>query len=206
MYASLARQIAAIDNAQSASPIISELKDKLEERVPSEDELLALFPELVYTNTVSKQRALIKYVLGRLAREQGHVYAADMDDLTIEHLVPQSAIGSDGWTDTLVGQAGNLILVTKTTNGKLENKSFSDKKLILKANRSADLIPDYFLSAKELTPELVRRRTADLAKVAYRLDIPPLDRCDVMAVKRKWNFSIYPNALINWESLMHLAS
>ena len=66
-----------------------------------------------------------------------------------------------------MGFAGDLILVTKTTNGKLENKSFSDKKLILKANRSADLIPDYFLSAKELTPELVRRRTADLAKVAY---------------------------------------
>lgn len=167
MYASLARQIANVKDAQGATPIINELRYKLKERVPSEQEFMALFPELVYTNTVSKQRTLVKYVLARLARSAGHAFTADLDDLTIEHLFPQSKIGSDGWADENVGQTGNLILVTKTLNSKLENKTFAEKKEVLKKNKCADLLPEYFLTAKELTPALIARRTSELASLAY---------------------------------------
>lgn len=167
MYTSLARQIASVNDAQGATPIINELKKKLKERVPSESEFLVLFPNLIYTNTVSKQRALVKYVLARLARLEGHAYAADMDELTIEHLIPQSKIGKDGWTENTIGQAGNLVLVTKKLNDKLKDKTFADKKVILKSHKCADLLPDYFLSAAELTPKLIEQRTRDLGTLAY---------------------------------------
>lgn len=167
MYASLARQIASVKDAQDATPIVNELKTKLKERVPSESEFLVLFPNLIYTNTVSKQRALVKYVLARLARLEDHAYAADMDDLTIEHLIPQSRIGKDGWTEDTVGQTGNLVLVTKLLNDKLKDKNFTDKKAILKANKCADLLPDYFWSAAELTPKLIEQRTRALGEIAY---------------------------------------
>lgn len=45
MYAALARQIAGVKDAEKATPIIAELRSKLKERVPSEEEFLALFPE-----------------------------------------------------------------------------------------------------------------------------------------------------------------
>ena len=51
--------------------------------------------------------------------------------MTIEHLVAQSLIGTDGFTDALVGQCGNLILVPEELNDKLADKSFTQKKAIL---------------------------------------------------------------------------
>lgn len=167
MYAALARQIAGSPNPEKAGPILNELRAKLRERVPSEEEFLALFPELIYTNKISKQRALVKYVLAKIARHSGQSFSADMDDLTIEHLHPQSKIDAAPWTDELAGQLGNLILVTKSTNEKLENKSFSEKKSILRSAKYHDALPDYFWNATDLTPDLVQRRTRELAKLAY---------------------------------------
>lgn len=167
MYASLARQIANIANAQEATPVLNELKAKLKERIPSSAQFLAVFPELIYTNTASKQRALVKYVLAKLSRAQGHAFAADLDDLTIEHIFPQSKIDEKTWTSGIVGQAGNLVLVTKSVNEKLENKSFAEKKIILRANKCADLLPDYFWSAADITPDLIARRTNELASLSY---------------------------------------
>lgn len=167
MYASLARQIAAVEDPQAAGSILNELRLKLRERVPSEEQFLAVFPELIYTNKISKQRALVKYVLAKLARHRGHAYPADIDDLTIEHLHPQSKVDGGVWTDELAGQLGNLILVTKDLNDKLENKSFSDKKKILADANCQHLLPDYFWSANELTPALVQARTRDLGTAAY---------------------------------------
>lgn len=167
MYASLARQVASVENAQEATPVLAELRRKLKERVPSEEQFLALFPELIYTNIISKQRALVKYVLAKIGRYAGHSYPVDIDELTIEHLYPQSKIGGDEWKDELVGQLGNLILVSKKINDKLEDKSFAEKKAILKAEKCDDLLPDYFWKAKELAPDLVTRRTRELGQIAY---------------------------------------
>lgn len=167
MYASLARQIAVVKNAQDATPIINDIRAKLKGRVPSESEFLVFFPNLIYTNTVSKQRALVKYVLARLARTAGHTYAADLDELTIEHLTSQSKIGQNGWNEQTVGQVGNLILVTKEVNDKLKDKPFAEKKKILMANKCKDLLPDYFWNAADLTPQLIEQRTRELGVLGY---------------------------------------
>lgn len=167
MYASLARQITAIKDAQAATPVLTELRNKLKERVPKEAEFLALFPELVYTNTLSKQRSLVKYVLSRIARSDGHAYTADLDDLTIEHLFPQSKIDGGDWTDEIVGQTGNLILLPKDLNDKLENKPFVEKKKLLKENNYQSLLPNYFWAVDELTPALIQKRTLELGSIAY---------------------------------------
>ena len=119
------------------------------------------------TSTVSKQRAIVKYVRSRIARVEGRAFPAGIDELTIEHLHPQSKINGGEWSDEVVGQLGNLILVTKELNDKLENKSFADKKSILMANKYDSFLPDYFWSAAELTPELVVRRTRDIGVMAY---------------------------------------
>lgn len=168
MYALLARQIAAIASAQDATPVLGDLKKKLQERTPAKPEFLALFPGLLYTGTLSKERNLVKYVLGKISRELGHAFPADLDDLTIEHLVPQSSIDGTSWTDEVVGQTGNLILVTKDLNEKLENKNFKDKKALLLKNNYKNILPDYFLASEELTPALIEKRTTELAELSYK--------------------------------------
>lgn len=167
MYASLARQITAVKDAQAATPILSELRNKLKERVPTEAEFLALFPELLYTNTLSKQRGLVKYVLSRIARHEGHAYTANMEDLTIEHIFPQSKIDETVWKEEIVGQIGNLILLPKDLNDKLRDKSFSDKKRIILENNYKHLLPSYFWTAADITPALIQKRTQEIGKVAY---------------------------------------
>ena len=126
-----------------------------------------LFPNLIYTNKVTKQRALVKYVLSRLGRADGHAYSADLDDLTIEHLVPQSKIDKDNWSDDTIGQVGNLILVTKDVNDKLRDRTFAEKKAVLKANKCNDLMPESFWKAPDLTIDLIQQRTLELGALAY---------------------------------------
>lgn len=167
MYALLARHIATIKNAQEATPILKDLRKKLQERVPPIAEFLALFPGLLYTSTLTKERQLVKYVLAKISRELSHAFPADLDDLTIEHLVPQSSIGAAKWTDEIVGQIGNLILVTKDLNQKLEDKSFKAKKALLLKNKYNDMLPDYFWDTDQLTPDLIKRRTTELAELSY---------------------------------------
>ncbi|MFA1682265.1 DUF262 domain-containing protein [Achromobacter dolens] len=166
MYALLARQIAAVPNSQDATRILRDMREKLRERVPTEAEFLAVFPDLVYTATLSKERQLMKYVLAKLSRKAGQAFPADLDELTIEHLVPQSAIDGKAWTEEVVGQIGNLMLVTKSVNQRLEKKSFKEKKAILKEQHKK-MLPDYFWQADQLDPELIKRRTNELGVVAY---------------------------------------
>lgn len=167
MYALLARQIAAATSAQEAAPILNGLRAKLRERIPPETEFVATFPSLVYTSTISKERQLVKYALSKISRSLGHKFAADMDDLTIEHLVPQSKIDGKTWKEGTVGQLGNLLLVTKEINERLKDRSFAQKKAILMKGYE-DVLPDYFWDADNLTEELVVRRTKEIAECAYQ--------------------------------------
>ena len=130
-------------------------------------EFLALFPGLLYTSRLTKERQLVKYVLSKISRASGHAFTADLEDLTIEHLVPQSSISRTKWTEEIVGQLGNLILITKDLNQKLENKSFADKKALLLKHKCKDILPEYFWEADHLTPELIIRRTTELAEFSY---------------------------------------
>jgi len=165
MYASLGRRIAAAPNSQSAAIIIEEMRKKLRERTPSEAEFVALFPELIFTNKVSKQRALVRYVLIKIAKYNKNPLPADYDDLTIEHIAPQSIINEDDWTHEIVGQLGNLILVTAEINGKLKDKDFQAKKQILKA--AGYTLDEVVENAKDWTPKEIAARTESLAKQAF---------------------------------------
>ena len=85
--------------------------------------------------------------------------------MTIEHLVPQRLIGTGGFSEEIVGQLGNLILVPPALNTKLDDKSYKEKKKILKVARFP--IPTEFVNLNDITPADIQSRTANLAKQAY---------------------------------------
>jgi hypothetical protein len=165
MYAALGRRLFEASDTQAAFEIIRELKAKLRERVPSEKEVQALFPEILYTENITKQRNLVKYALVGLANENTKGVSINFDQLTIEHLAPQSSIGKENFSDHDIGQLGNLILVSEDLNRKLKNKPFKDKKLILQ-NEGYDLFPDV-LQLEEINPAIIEERTKEMATKAY---------------------------------------
>src|SRR6266496_2273667 len=165
MYASLGRRLFEATSTQGAVTVIKEIKTKLRERIPLFDEVKALFPLIIYTDNQTKQKDLVKYVLAGFQTHSLQSVVIDFDGMTIEHLVPQRLIGTGGFSEEIVGQLGNVILVPPALNTKLDDKSYKEKKKILKAARFP--IPTEFLNLNDITPADIQSRTANLANEAY---------------------------------------
>jgi len=165
MYAALGRRLFEATDAQEAVKVIRDLKDKLRARVPSLDEVKALFPNIVYTENLTKQRKLVKYILAGLLKAQKPSIALDYEPMTIEHLVPQSMIGTGKFTEATIGQVGNLILVTEGLNKKLKDKPFKEKKKILLDD--VYKLPKEVSAVTDWTDADIIGRTQKIAEQAY---------------------------------------
>lgn len=165
MYAALGRKIAAAQDSQSVALIVNSLRTKLRDLTPSQNEFDAVFPELIYTHKISKQRALVRYALIAIAKHEKIALPVDFDKITIEHLTPQSMIDEKQWTHEIVGQLGNLLLVPEELNDKLKDKDFATKKEILLKEKYP--LSDFIRDAVIWTPDSIKERTKQLGQVAY---------------------------------------
>ena len=165
MYAALGRRLYEAKGAQEAAIVIQELKKKLRDRIPSYEEFKALFPEIVFTDNVTKQRQLVKYILISIDRHKPTPAVIDYDQMTIEHVASQMLIGTNGFDEELIGQLGNLLLVPKDLNKKLKHRDFPDKKSILL--EAGFQIPKEMKHATKWGSEEISARTAALASEAY---------------------------------------
>jgi hypothetical protein len=165
MYASLGRRLFEAKDQAACLPIIKELKEKLRERIPSLEEVKALFPQIVFTDEITKQKRLVKYILSEFLKDQSPGVSIDYDAMTIEHLVPQSEIGVGDFSEAVIGQLGNLILVSEDLNNQLANKLFGEKKKILEAK---GLLPAHLASASTWTAKDISDRTIAMAEQAHK--------------------------------------
>jgi uncharacterized protein with ParB-like and HNH nuclease domain len=165
MYARLGRITFEAQDVNAAVKVIAELKTMLRKRVPSLDEFKALFSETLYTDRITKSRGLVKYVLSVFHKEIMKAQSIDYSTMTIEHLIPQSKIGKDGFSEKTIGQIGNLILVSSSINTKLDNKSFIDKKKIL--TDAGFPLPTEITGASAWGVDQITKRTETMAIEAY---------------------------------------
>lgn len=165
MYAALGRRLFEAKDTHDAVKIIQELKQKLRDRIPSLEEFQALFPDIIFTDNITKEKKLVKYVLVGLHRQNTNAAAVDYEQMTIEHLAPQSLIGQQGYDDAIIGQLGNLILVSEELNGKLNNRAFKEKKRILTENGYK--LPLLVEKATSWTATEIKERTQAMAEEAY---------------------------------------
>lgn len=163
MYSSFAQKLYKAKNSQESSQEIASLLSKLRERVPTFDEFTAAFHEIGYTNANSKQKALVQYILREFSLHYKYSYRVDFDELTIEHVHPQSTTNNE-WVDKTIGGLGNLILVDTDLNNQLDSKPFSEK---IKVLEGTELLPQFFKGRNSWTPDLVSEHTRDMAAVAY---------------------------------------
>ena len=145
--------------------VLNELHNKLRGKVPSYQEFEANFKDIYFTTSYTKQRNLVKYILCRIDAYHNSALVIDYKSMTVEHLIPQSAVGKNGLGEKLVGQLGNLILVPPKLNNKLGNKSFGDKKALL--SKCNVFLDDTIKNATVWEPSKINERTEYLAKLAY---------------------------------------
>ena len=165
MYAALGRRLFEARDTQEAVDVIRDLEEKLRDRIPSKDEVVALFPYMVYTDNITKQRKLVRYVLTTLWKAAYPQDSLDCEAATIEHFLPQSEIGQENLDGSTVGQLGNLLLVPQALNAKLQNKSPIEKRTILESANYR--IPTEIETAKKWADEEIKQRTRNLAELAY---------------------------------------
>lgn len=163
MYSSFGRQVFNAKDANEISKAIRGLVGKLRDREAPESEFDASFEQIIYTKQHSSQKALVQYILKKVAIKELQPFLGDTDDLTIEHLLPQSSINSDV-PETIIGQIGNLMLIDFETNNKLGDNDFKTKKKILK-DRGYKL-PDIFEHSDELTEDLIKENTLRVSALA----------------------------------------
>lgn len=165
MYSSFAIKLFGCAGSQEASNLIEEFVEKLRAKLPSLDEFKVAFREVIYTNSNSKQKNLVRYILEKFSVYYSFKYPVDFDDLTIEHLSPQSKIGTNPWTEASIGCLGNLIFIDQKTNGDLDAKEFNEKKkMLIDRDYSLD---DTIINAGDWTPESIFNRADTMATVAY---------------------------------------
>jgi hypothetical protein len=167
MYAALGRRLFEAKDTQESVKIIQELKQKLRDRVPSIEEFRALFPNIILTDSVTKQKRLVRYMLIRIDRQRPSPTSVDYEQMTVEHLASQSLIGAPGFDDAVIGQMGNLLLVSEELNEKLKNKQFKEKKRILL--ESGYNLPPVIQNATKWEPEEIRIRTEEIGNEAYNV-------------------------------------
>lgn len=165
MYSSFGRKVFDCKNSQDVSEEISELKKKLVEKRPSLSEFSASFSEIHFTNSLTKQKSLVQYILRKYAKAQGLEYPVDWSELTIEHIHPQNKI-NEVWSEQTVGQIGNLMLAAEKLNGQLDNKDFKTKHAILK--KSPKSVPEFVLNQENWDVDIVQQHTTKIAEVAYQ--------------------------------------
>lgn len=165
MYSAFARRLFESADSQAAALEIKALISKLRDRVPPYDEFQASFRQIGYTNSNSKQKNLVRYILRKFAVNENFKFEVDFDELTIEHFEPQLSIGKGDWTDANVGQLGNLFFLDPHMNGKLDTKPYDEKiKLLKNGNFSA---PDSILNASIWDINAAAAHTDAMAEAAY---------------------------------------
>ncbi|MCK8044558.1 DUF262 domain-containing HNH endonuclease family protein [Shewanella sp. 1CM18E] len=126
-YSKLAISLSNINDKNEFQNIDNDLTRFIRRKMPEIDEFIVKFAELQYLDNMTKYKNLIRYSLNRLLPNGKNGITIDYGSLTIEHIAPQSYIGSE-FNESSVASIGNLIL----TDSKLNTEVLKDNHPITK--------------------------------------------------------------------------
>jgi uncharacterized protein with ParB-like and HNH nuclease domain len=162
MYALHARELIRAEDSNARGIVLNKLKKKLKAKLPTYEEFETNFLNFLYTDTYTKQKKLIQYVLARLDRGADSGVVIDYDLMTIEHLESQSG----NLDEAVVGNIGNLLLCETSFNGEqLAVKSFKEKKTLLK--KSKVTLDPIIKKANKWGQVEIEQRARAMAKKAF---------------------------------------
>lgn len=163
MYGKAARALYKAEDSAAAALVIENVKRELREKIPSKEEFTLHFRKIQYNKAI-RSNSLVKYILGKISKEENIFFDANFERLTIEHIHPQSSV-SEGWPDNVVNSLGNLVLLSEQRNAALSNKNFADKKHMF--INWGNAVPDSIIQSNDWTPEAVINRINNMSDMAY---------------------------------------
>jgi uncharacterized protein with ParB-like and HNH nuclease domain len=166
MYASSARRLLAAKTQTAKLEVLQDLKKKLKDKIPSYQEFEANFSEIGYSDTFTKQKKIVQYILRKIDGFNSNGVSLDYEQMTIEHLASQNPKSTGVVSSLHLSQLGNLILVDSQLNTSLSNKDFTQKQKMLSDSRIC-WIDDTIKKAKSWANQEIEVRTKYLAKLAY---------------------------------------
>jgi len=165
MYASAAKNLHEANTAAKKAKILQNLRTKLKSKLPPYAEFEARFLELRYSSKFTKQKNLVRYILGNLCGYHTSGVSLDFDRMTVEHIAPENPAQPSTLGPEYIASIGNLLFIDQGLNEKLENKSFSEKKKILgQANVWMD---DDLKNASVWGQSEIQARAKSLADVSF---------------------------------------
>jgi hypothetical protein len=163
MYAAAARDLTNEADTQKRAKALQDFQTKIKGRRPEKESFITGFSELRYSNAETRNKALVRYILERFDIQIRQDAAINYSSMTIEHVGSQNPKGAPALSQ--YAEIGNLVLVSEELNGKLKNKSFVEKKKIMK---EAGLPLDPTLAtANDWDDATIERRTDAIAKALF---------------------------------------
>jgi len=167
MYAAWARDLFDAKSESDMQKAIKTIVKGLAGKHPPQDDFVAGFKSLRYSNEQTKQKRLVQYVLRRFADALAPAgVATNHEQMTIEHIAPQNAVAGSALPADDIAKVGNLLWCDEKLQEKLKNKSFGEKKAILQKHPvpgSADVVKNATWGTKEIDA-----RTEALAMLAFQ--------------------------------------
>lgn len=130
MYALHARELTHAMDTSTRKIAISNLIDKLRNRLPSESEFISGFKKLKFSDDFPKDKRTIQYTLRLLYELENPSVVIDSSQMSIEHIEPQSSKLMD---KANLAEIGNLWLLSNKQNGEFGNMPVSKKIPLYKA-------------------------------------------------------------------------
>ncbi|MBC6456617.1 DUF262 domain-containing protein [Actinomadura sp. HBU206391] len=170
----------AVEIRRGQISTVEKVRDELDKVIPSDHEFRSAF-EIAQV----KRNKTARYYLRALERgyagkpEPELVPNPDESQINLEHVLPKNA-KSEEWPlfkseerpefddiDTWAYLLGNMVLLQKTKNSKIGNRSFAEKKETLLESEFA--LTKEVGSLQEWTPEAITKRQEGLAKLAVKV-------------------------------------
>jgi hypothetical protein len=143
---------------------------------PSEQLFVASFEELMYRNS-EDSRKLVKYILGKVNAFYSKTaeHRINFDEVNVEHILPQRP--HKDWNlkrnqiRGYVNMLGNLTLLSKRINSKIQNASLAEKLPELEKSELA-ITKEIVKSLRDLSGDWneaeICKRQNDLGLLAYK--------------------------------------
>lgn len=152
IYSKYAIKIRKATNKNEINSIFTELSKNLSNKVPTLDTFSNKFSSIIYTDKMTKDRLLVKYILKKIEIAKNKTYELTISDFSIEHINDQSNDLPN------MGCIGNLLPLSQKINSSIINKDFQ--------NKISSYKDSSFISVKEFISEYgtkVEFRKADIA-------------------------------------------
>ena len=166
--------------------------------MPTDEDILTFLPQAnVYNNSYKALSIFLK----RLENQENHAPLASENDLTIEHLMPET--GTSYWYekagtndkekyDLLINKIGNLTLAVRADNSEMSNKNREEKKKVLEKTKHIK-INEKLLNENERTNQKINERTKYLIqKIIEIYPYPVFEHLELS----KYNIHLHDGNLI----------